>query len=160
METVPTPSMLPAKIAAKIHIDVDAGCWLWGANISPQGYGRATWPPGSKKLHQAHRLVWALLNGSIPDGMVLDHLCRVPACVNPAHLEVVTHAENARRIGGVPNRNGLCRNGLHPWIAANIYIKPSGAQTCRECRREGTRRQTAMGKNRKTRQPGKGQLSL
>lgn len=70
--------------------DPQTGCWLWQYSVSPQGYAR--WG----KTY-AHRRVYEQLRGPIPAGLSLDHLCRVPRCVNPDHLEPVTHAENVRR---------------------------------------------------------------
>lgn len=161
MATVLTPSMLPAKIAVKIRVDAETGCWLWIGYIDGGGYGEVHWPPGSQKKHRAHRLVWELLKGPIPNGMVLDHSsCGVHACVNPTHLEPVTHAENSRRIGGVPNKNGLCRKRKHPWIPANIRIESDGQQRCLRCQEERTRRYTAAGRGHKTRRPGTGQQSF
>lgn len=69
----------------------DSGCWIWdGAIAAETGYGTC-----QKKM--AHRVVYEREVGPIPDGLVLDHLCRVRACVNPSHLEPVTIGENARR---------------------------------------------------------------
>lgn len=76
--------------------DVDAnGCWIWNGAISRYGYG--VFNPCHAKVERAHRRVYQELVGPIPEGLVLDHLCRVKACVNPAHLEPVTTQENTRR---------------------------------------------------------------
>lgn len=69
-------------------------CWLWQGAITPQGYGTATL---GRRPVPAHRLTWRIFEGPIPDGLQLDHLCRVRRCVNPDHLEPVTGAENVRR---------------------------------------------------------------
>jgi hypothetical protein len=83
-----------AKNRGAAYEEMDCGfetpCWVWLWTTDPQGYGRLV-----KTL--AHVLVWERTNGPVPDGLELDHLCRVRACVNPAHLEPVTHAENVRR---------------------------------------------------------------
>lgn len=71
-----------------------AGCWLWTGTIAPNGYGYFAIKGRSQ---QAHRVAYELLVGPIPDGLDLDHLCRVRACVNPDHLEPVTRSENNRR---------------------------------------------------------------
>lgn len=91
------------------HIEVNpSGCWLWTASKSRDGYG---WTSLNGKTYQAHRLVYIMLVGPVPDGMVLDHLCRVRHCVNPAHLEPVTTAENLRRSPLTPAGQDRCRKG-------------------------------------------------
>jgi hypothetical protein len=70
-------------------------CWIWQRTKLRGRYGKATAPPGRSQL--AHRVYYEDAHGPIPDGLTLDHLCRVPACVNPDHLEPVTQAENNRR---------------------------------------------------------------
>lgn len=71
-------------------------CWLWAASANEQGYGHFT-PQKNKRSLCAHRWSYQQLVGPIPEGLHLDHLCRVPACVNPSHLEPVTPFENTRR---------------------------------------------------------------
>lgn len=77
-----------------INRDGPNGCWLWTGTIERTGYGRF-WLGGRQEI--AHRASYALLIGPIPEGLTIDHLCRVRACVNPDHLEPVTLAENIRR---------------------------------------------------------------
>lgn len=93
-----------AKVA--IPADVMTGCWLWRAGKTAAGYGqfgKGRLPGGS---HRAHRLAYWLVIGPVPDGKELDHLCRNRACVNPAHLEPVSHGENVRRGLMANNRHG------------------------------------------------------
>lgn len=71
-------------------------CWLWTGALS-SGYGRIGIGPSSAGLDYAHRISYRLHHGPIPEGLFIDHLCRVRRCVNPAHLEAVTQAENNRR---------------------------------------------------------------
>jgi len=90
---------LPRPIAALIRIDPERGCWLYGrGNPIPTHYGVIT---VDGRQRQAHRVVYELLVGPIPDGLVLDHVrargCQGYRCVWPGHLEPVTLAENARR---------------------------------------------------------------
>lgn len=120
------------------------GCWLWTAGTFRHGYGQfMTVKP--KKV-SAHRWAYEALVGPIPDGLVLDHLCRTPACVNPAHLEPVTTAENTRR-GVAPkilnSTEGRCMAG-HPRTPENLYVHPgSGQQDCRACARARERERLA-----------------
>lgn len=81
-------------------VEDESGCWIWQNDTSSNGYGQIK-PAGSKRL-PAHRASYVAFKGEIPDGLYIDHLCRVRACVNPDHLEPVTHEENVRRgLGGV-----------------------------------------------------------
>lgn len=91
--TKPTP--LVERIANKFL--VGDGCWPWTGCADELGYGqiKADGPGNQKK--QAHRAVYELISGPIPDGLHLDHLCNNPNCVRPGHLEPVTQAENNRR---------------------------------------------------------------
>lgn len=104
-------------------------CWPWTGARSRLGYGvtRHEGRPGIG----AHRIAYWKVVGPTPVGMELDHLCRNRACVNPAHLEPVTHAENVRRAFALKT---ACRNG-HPYADGNLVIDPwSGARRCRACR--------------------------
>lgn len=83
----------------KVAIQPD-GCWLWSGSTNGHGYGRLA---RSGKLHGAHRFAYEHFIGPIPNGLDLDHLCRVRLCVNPSHLEPVTRGENLLR-GDTVNR--------------------------------------------------------
>ena len=72
-------------------------CWLWQASKDSKGYGQVRLGARPGKLKYVHRLSYEMLVGPIKDGMVIDHLCKVPNCLNPEHLEQVTQAENVRR---------------------------------------------------------------
>lgn len=122
------------------------GCWHWGAYISHSngGYGKFTFGVGDNR--PAHRVAYETVVGPIPEGLTLDHLCRVPSCVNPDHLEPVTLAENTRRNMSptvVSRRTGRCVSGLHEMTPENTYVRPdgSGYRWCRACAaiREGHR---------------------
>lgn len=71
-------------------------CWVWTAkSVNVRGYG--AFKLGGTHV-QAHRYAYELLAEAIPEGLTIDHLCRNVLCVNPAHMEVVTKAENLRRL--------------------------------------------------------------
>lgn len=72
----------------------DEGCWLWTGALNPNGYGLIFL---AETARLAHRVAYTEYVGPIPDGMPLDHLCRVKRCVAPDHLEAVTASENTRR---------------------------------------------------------------
>lgn len=75
-----------------------SGCWLWTGKKGSKGYGLVHVDAKAGTQQQAHRAAYELTIGTIPEGLELDHLCRVRPCVNPAHLEPVTRAENMRRM--------------------------------------------------------------
>jgi hypothetical protein len=94
-----TPAQL-SNFWAKV--DKSANCWAWLGKRLPQGYGqwwvpRGAEPAGRSRGVLAHRFVYELARGPIPDGYQIDHLCNTPWCVNPDHLQPVTQAENLRR---------------------------------------------------------------
>jgi hypothetical protein len=128
------------RIVARFWMKVrhrENGCWEWTAS-KRNGYGQF----GVREGHipPAHRYAYEYLVGPIPEGMVIDHLCRNPACVNPAHLEPVTSVENVMR-GVSPRavnaRKGFCDSG-HSFDEANTYVDPRGRRQCRACRRAAT----------------------
>lgn len=113
------------------------GCWLWIATaVHEFGYGRFFY--GGKTI-EAHVYAYTKCIGQIPKGKQIDHLCRMPACVNPAHLEAVTLAENVLR-GQSPMailaRRTHCARGNHPLSGENLFINANGQRECRICRRE------------------------
>jgi hypothetical protein len=98
-----------------------------------KGYGVLSTVDGNR---YAHRLAYELLVGPIPEGLHIDHLCRRPECVNPAHLEPVTNVENIRRgnAGLFQASKTHCKQG-HPYDEKNTLIRRSGGRACRECHR-------------------------
>lgn len=105
-------------------------CLNWPGYLDSCGYGKWLGRP-------AHRVVYEAVVGAVPPGLELDHRCRNRACVNPAHLEPVTHAENMARSSVATKKT--CKNG-HPFDDANTYNRPRGGRDCRACGVDRTRR--------------------
>lgn len=125
-------------------------CWIWTGYVMPFGHGQVNRGTGLGTA-LVHRVVFEHLMGDVPEGLELDHLCRVPACCNPQHLEPVTHAENVRRgrANEVARRLAAqrtrCVNG-HPYEGANYRITKNGRRRCRVCNREWARQSRAAAK--------------
>jgi hypothetical protein len=129
---------LPLRFWDKCAVDAN-GCWQW-SGAKNKGYGRFS----ANGTNEAHRAAYLSIVGPIQPGLVLDHLCRVPACVNPDHLEPVTDRVNVLRGIGPSARRAVatqCENG-HAFNAENTIPKKNGAhRQCRECHRlEASRR--------------------
>lgn len=120
-----------ARFWSKVEKAGDEGCWTWTAARTRDGHGRFR-TPTSHVL--AHRWSYERLVGPIPEGLVLDHLCRNPPCVNPAHLEPVTAEENVARGTGPSAANAAkthCPRG-HEYSEANTRRR-NGRRHCRAC---------------------------
>jgi hypothetical protein len=107
------------------------GCWIWSGALTGAGYGQLSL---NNRKQYAHRVSYEAFVGPIPDGLHIDHLCRVRRCVNPAHLEPVTVAENNRRA----SRRPTCSNG-HEMTPENTIWEKQGAgvplsRRCSACR--------------------------
>lgn len=107
-------------------------CWLWTGTRNNNGYGVFC---ADGKRQYVHRWIWQEFhypNGSIPPEREIDHLCRNRACVNPSHMELVTHQENMRR--GFFGQKTHCLRG-HPLKGRNLAVYKSGKRYCRACGR-------------------------
>lgn len=132
---------LPPLLADRIAVEGE--CWISrGSDV--RGYRRITW---NGKRQYAHRVVYEQMVGPVPDGLDLDHLCRVRSCCRPDHLEPVTRAENIRRgdIGRINGERAAQRTHCpqnHPYDDENTY-HGRGQRHCRECSRASARRYKA-----------------
>lgn len=118
------------------------GCWRWTAASSGRTetsrYGRFN---VAGRTAKAHRLAYEAAVGQIPPGLTIDHLCRNTLCVNPNHLEVVTHRENILRgegVAAVHARKESCVRG-HPFSHENTYVEPNSSRRCKICKRANQR---------------------
>ncbi len=125
-------------IFARVIPEPNSGCWIWGGALGTGGYANTSLNNRHIKIH---RMAWMLVNGPIPDGLEIDHKCRVRSCVNPDHLEAVTHLENVRR--GIASATLAARNAAivtcpkgHPYSGKNLILRKSGSRQCRECNRQ------------------------
>lgn len=104
-------------------------CWIWP--ITNGGTGRPIIQVNRKSL-RTYRVVYEMLVGPIPEGLTLDHLCRVPTCCNPEHLEPVTLEENLAR-----TRGEFCKSGEHAMSGSNLlqyYWQGKLTRRCKACK--------------------------
>ena len=119
-----------SRFNAMISPWVMDGCFDWMGTTTRKGYG-LFWD--GERMVSAHRWIYEYCQGTIPDGLQIDHLCRNRRCVNVAHLDVVTSRENQARSPYDPAKRTHCPSG-HPYNEENTYVNPKGSRECRACR--------------------------
>lgn len=124
-----------ALVNSKVTRTSDEGCWIYTGQHDRYGYGKHRAPGGVWVA--PHRVAYEALVGPIPEGLVIDHLCRVRDCVNPDHLEPVTSRVNTMRGETIAAHRAArthCVSG-HPFTDDNTHLRPNGTRQCIECRR-------------------------
>ena len=129
------PPPFEERFWAKVARGDRDACWLWQGSRTSGGYGHVK---VGRRFAVSHRVAYEMMRGPIPEGLQIDHLCRVRACVNPWHLEPVTFTENMRRgegWGGRNHRATACPKG-HPYDEANtLWMSASYRGPYRRCRK-------------------------
>lgn len=119
------------RLMAKVEFD-ESGCWLWTAATQRSGYGYMR--DANRRMRVARRLAWEASVGPVPEGQVLDHLCRTRACINPDHLEPVTERENILR--GVAPTAQNARKTHCPRGHVHDAVDSRGRRICTICKHE------------------------
>lgn len=119
-------------LARRAARDAATGCLRWLGAQTPTGYGQIKL---AGKVRIVHRVAYEIVHGPIPDGHDIDHVhangCRHRDCIEPAHLEAVTHAENIRRTARLIT---ACPQG-HPYSGDNLIVRsPGQRRACRACK--------------------------
>lgn len=119
------------RFVEQITINPITQCWEWQGKRSKDHYGEFSVSYLGRQTSKAHRFSFLIFNGYLPTrGRDVDHKCRVRYCVNPDHLQDVTHAENGWLRSAAQT---ACREG-HPFDEANTYVTPKGHRVCKKCR--------------------------
>ena len=132
----------------KQFVEIDRnGCWIWQRSLTEFGYGQMR---VGDRMQRTHRITYEAFVGPLVGGMHIDHLCRVRACCNPAHLEQVSPRVNCLRGETIAAKNSNkteCVHG-HPLTGENVYLRPDRpGRNCRQCKAEANLRHRARSRS-------------
>lgn len=133
------PRPASERFYGKYEVDAKSGCWIWTGARGDHGYGTIgdTPEPNKPRTLLAHRLSYEMHIGPIPEGLVVDHMCNNRACVNPAHLQAITHRANIDRSPKPIVRRRLenrCIRGHDLTDPEVVYTRPdTGRRQCKVC---------------------------
>lgn len=144
----PVPRAPEERFWQYVAHEPNTGCWLWFGNVTTLGYGMlrvGSMSDGTRRWVMAHRLSYEMHCRALLKEEVIDHLCRVPGCVNPQHLEPVSTQLNVKRglqgdastnkAANVNKNKTHCKNG-HEYSGVNLHVSKSGERICLTCRRK------------------------
>ncbi len=134
----PSRVFIPHEVGERVLKNVvvdDDGCWISNYSVASHGYAQVGWMDktrGKMTGTTAHRAAWVASSGEqIPEGMTVDHTCKVRPCVNPEHLRLLSNFENARRTAGRDWPLGQCINGHDNSHLVPVRHRP-GKRECSE----------------------------
>lgn len=154
--------VVPAAVALRAFTNVtkdDAtGCWISRYSVASHGYAQVGWSVprdqrrgrGRSEMVLAHRASWTHINGQVPLGMTIDHLCKERRCVNPGHLRLLPNYENARRTRGRDWPIGACANGHDATHLVKVTRSANASGygvICGSCTKDSRRRYQERKKN-------------
>lgn len=137
--SVPVPERVAKRAYERVDRDAN-GCWISQYSVASHGYSQIGWQNrGARHVVLGHRASWTHVNGQVPLGMTIDHICKTKRCVNPAHLRLLPNYENARRTAGRDWPMGYCVNG-HDSTHLEKVTRNANAQgfavICGTCQRQ------------------------
>lgn len=135
---VPLLQLTPQFIEDRCIPEPNSGCWIWLNGLSSDGYGGIKLT--GRSAMTAHRASYIAHHGVVPEGLEVDHLCRLRCCVNPDHLEAVSHRENSRR------RSAVRAHCLHGHLLDGISKR---GRYCKTCSRQAQARLRSQRSERK-----------
>ena len=136
----PIPKPAEERFWLYVMPEPNSGCWIWTASLDSKGYGQigTSRINGKKILRRAHQISYEIHHGAVSEGLEINHKCLQRWCVNPDHLEAVSHKENMRYGNGPAAsraRQTHCKNG-HEFTEQNTYMTFEGWRKCKACRRK------------------------